>query len=94
MPVPLLRWAIRRRHSAVDEERGGRVVARHILQRCVNKTSDSIDIHGAICHEIHCFLNESGLGGNLPLPAHTNIECQDYLYFVLNIKVFYCILIP
>ena len=31
MPVPLLRWAIRRRHSAVDEERGGRVIARHIL---------------------------------------------------------------
>ena len=30
MPVPLLRRAIRRRHSAVDEERGGRVVARHI----------------------------------------------------------------
>ena len=29
MPVPLLRWAIRRRHSAVDEKRGGRVVARH-----------------------------------------------------------------
>ena len=61
---------------------------------CVNKTLDSVDIHGAICHEIHCFLNESGLGGNLPLPAHTNIECQDYLYFVLNIRAFYCILIP
>ena len=30
MPVPLLRRAIRRRHSAVDEGRGGRVVARHI----------------------------------------------------------------
>ena len=30
MPVPLLRRAIRHRHSAVDEERGGRVVARHI----------------------------------------------------------------
>ena len=30
MPVPLLRRAIRRRHSAVDEERGGHVVARHI----------------------------------------------------------------
>ena len=29
MPVPLLRWAIRHRHSAVDEERGGRIVARH-----------------------------------------------------------------
>ena len=33
MPVPLLRRAIRRRHSVVDEERGGRVVARHIQQR-------------------------------------------------------------
>ena len=33
MPVPLLGWAIRRRHSAVDEERGGRVVARHIYQK-------------------------------------------------------------
>ena len=32
MPVPFLGRAIRRRHSAVDEERGGRVVARHILQ--------------------------------------------------------------
>ena len=32
MPVPLLGWAIRRRHSAVDEERGGRVVARHICE--------------------------------------------------------------
>ena len=31
MPIPLLRRAIRRRHSAVDEERGGCVVARHIL---------------------------------------------------------------
>ena len=30
MPVPLLGWAIRRKHSAVDEERGGRVVTRHI----------------------------------------------------------------
>ena len=30
MPVPFLGRAIRRRHSAVDEERGGRVVARHI----------------------------------------------------------------
>ena len=30
MPDPVLRRAIRRRHSAVDEERGGRVVARHI----------------------------------------------------------------
>ena len=32
MPVPLLRRVIRHRHSAVDEERGGRVVARHILK--------------------------------------------------------------
>ena len=32
MPVPLLRRAIRCRHSAVDEERGGRVVARHIAK--------------------------------------------------------------
>ena len=30
MPVPLLRRAIRHRHSVVDEERGGHVVARHI----------------------------------------------------------------
>ena len=30
MPAPLLGRAIRCRHSAVDEERGGRVVARHI----------------------------------------------------------------
>ena len=29
MPVPLLGQTIRRRHSAVDEERGGRVIARH-----------------------------------------------------------------
>ena len=27
------RWAIRRRHSAVDEGRGGRVVARHIVDQ-------------------------------------------------------------
>ena len=32
MPIPLLRRAIRHRHSAVDEERGGRVVTRHIVQ--------------------------------------------------------------
>ena len=31
MPVPLLRQAIRCRHSVVDEERGGRVIARHIF---------------------------------------------------------------
>ena len=30
MPIPPLGWTIRRRHLAVDEERGGRVVARHI----------------------------------------------------------------
>ena len=30
MSVLLLRRAIRHRHSAVDEERGGHVVARHI----------------------------------------------------------------
>ena len=30
MPVPFLGRVIRHRHSAVDEERGGRVVARHI----------------------------------------------------------------
>ena len=30
MPVPFLRQAIRCRHSAVDEERGGRVIARHM----------------------------------------------------------------
>ena len=30
MSVPLLGRAIRHRHSAVDEERGSRVVARHI----------------------------------------------------------------
>ena len=33
MPVPLLGRAIRRRHSAVDEERGGHVVARHICTK-------------------------------------------------------------
>ena len=32
MPVSLLRQAIRRRHSAVDKERGGHVVARHSPQ--------------------------------------------------------------
>ena len=32
MPVAFLGRAIRRRHSAVDEERGGRVVARHIQE--------------------------------------------------------------
>ena len=30
MPVPFLGRAIRCRHSAVDEERGGRDIARHI----------------------------------------------------------------
>ena len=38
MPVPLLGRAIRCRHSAVDEERGGRVVARHIYAISVVKT--------------------------------------------------------
>ena len=33
MPVPFLGRAIRRRHSAVDEERGGHMIARHILDR-------------------------------------------------------------
>ena len=31
MPVPFLGRAIRRRHSAVDKERGGHVIARHIF---------------------------------------------------------------
>ena len=41
MPVPLLGRAIRRRHSAVDEERGGRIVARHI-----SRSSLSIKVIG------------------------------------------------
>ena len=34
MPVPFLGRAIRRRHSAVDEERGGHVIARHSPPGC------------------------------------------------------------
>ena len=42
MPVPLLGRAIRCRHSAVDEERGGRVVARHIYVPpcCINNPNN------------------------------------------------------
>ena len=42
MPVPLLGRAIRRRHSAVDEERGGRVVAQHI---CITYYDIFVDIN-------------------------------------------------
>ena len=48
MPVPLLRRAIRRRHSAVDEERGGRVVARHIFctleKHLFDETTPRVDV--------------------------------------------------
>ena len=40
MPVPLLRRAIRRRHSAVDEERGSCVVTRHIDGGKTNKSNN------------------------------------------------------
>ena len=46
MPVPLLRRAIRRRHSAIDEERGGHVVARHSPQNVksfITKTINNMD---------------------------------------------------
>ena len=58
MLVPLLGQAIRHRHSAVDEERGGRVIARHspqdvksvraLLQKqlitCITSTISSVTI--------------------------------------------------
>ena len=36
MPVPFLGRAIRRRHSANDEERGGHVIARHMFIVIIN----------------------------------------------------------
>ena len=43
MPVPLLGRAIRRRHSAVDEERGSRVVTQHI-EESPEECGTSLDI--------------------------------------------------
>ena len=66
MPVPLLGRAIRRRHSVVDEERGGRVVARHIF----DLLSISIDCNV----KITVILNPFDTFGSTALPIGTHLN--------------------
>ena len=89
MPVPLLRRAIRRRHSAVDEERGGRVVARHILDpKVLTKYLEIIedDLEGTAPGYESVFTSVHQYYGN-SLASFTNTIDNLLLQLLILIKI-------
>ena len=68
MPVPFLGRAIRRRHSAVDEEQGGRVVARHLDIQLFTELFDTSAAIERVTSEADLIEKQLNRSGMYPLP--------------------------